>query len=363
MSDNIKKTKSYGRLGVTLVELLVVIAMGLIVSGVAFSIYRVNSQYFLDTEASLQQQRNLRVAMLTLTRELRMAGNGLFVLGPGLRLVQAYAPVNSERACSTKPDTTDELDWFANCDSDPTPGVRAIFGEDGGTDSSDIVTIFKAEPEFSESIGEARQFTDWELTLATATDATAMKTGDILGLVHGDNACLLEVETVPNSGTVSVIKIKKKGRYTGPSGPPTGFPVNGAMIYNLKDVTLTTYYVDESSSQLMAIYHDQRVNPDEPKASPPIAIADNIEDLQLFYFFDNEAVDNTKVSLDPGIGSTKLNNHKIHSVSVGLTAKSIMNKSRKPQIRPALFNRAIGTVADQASRLSLLETVQLRNAQ
>ncbi|MDR2141628.1 MAG: PilW family protein, partial [Deltaproteobacteria bacterium] len=215
---------------------------------------------------------------------------------------------------------------------------------------------------FSESVGEARLFNSWTLELAEKTDASYLRAGDILGLVNGNQACLLEVREVPASGDITEIKIKPNGRFTGPAGPPSGFPVNGAKIYNLKNASLATYYVDENSNQLMVVYHDQLANPDDPKSSPATPIADNIEDLQLFYFFENELINNDNVTLDPGIGSTKLDTKLIHAVSVGLTAKSSVDRSHQLQTRPALFNRTAGTTADRAQRISILETVQLRNA-
>jgi hypothetical protein len=49
------------------------------------------------------------------------------------------------------------------------------------------------------------------------------------------------------------------------------------------------------------------------------------------------------------------------AVSVGLTAKSDQKISRVGQYRPAMFNRAQGTVKDSYGRSSLVTTVQLRN--
>ncbi|MDR1576632.1 MAG: prepilin-type N-terminal cleavage/methylation domain-containing protein [Deltaproteobacteria bacterium] len=361
-SPQIIHSKNRLKPGVTLVELLVVIAVGMLVAGVAFAIFRLNSQRYLTSEASLEQRLNLRTALFSLTRELRMAGNGLFVLGPGLTLVQAYAPMKSSRACGQKPVLTDTLAWFSNCDTS-TPGVRALFGEDGGEDSSDMITIFKAEPEFSEPLGEAKSFNDWKLELLAPTNGSSVKTGDIIGLAHGDRATLLEVGPLTVSEAYSSVPIKENGRYTGPNGPPTGFPVNGATVYNLRDVSIATYFINEATNQLVVVHHDQRANPAAPNSSPMIPLADNIEDLQFFYFFHNEDVDNSRVNLDPGINTSKLNNDKIYAVTVGLTAKSAAEPLFPAKTRPSLFNRKAGSAVEKASRLSILETVQLRNAQ
>ncbi|MDR1608157.1 MAG: prepilin-type N-terminal cleavage/methylation domain-containing protein [Deltaproteobacteria bacterium] len=360
-NPKIYHSKAILRSGVTLVELLVVMAVGMLVSGVAFSIFRLSSQQYLTSEANLERSRELRAALSTLTRDLRMAGNGLFVLGPGLTLVQAYAPINSSRVCGQTPVQTNSLGWYSNCDT-LTPGVRGLFGEDGGANASDVVTIFRAEPEYSEPLGEAREFEDWELTLLAATTSDSVKEGDILGLAYGSRATLLEVGALPSSSSYTVIPIKENGRFTGPNGPPTGFPVNGATVFNLRDVTIATYFVNQDTNQLVVVYHDQKANETDPKSSPMIPLADNIEDLQLFYFFKNEDVDLTKVNLDPGINTSKLENDKISAVSVGVTAKTSVEQFFPSMARPALFNRVAGADKEKARRLSIMETVQLRNA-
>ncbi|MDR1608916.1 MAG: hypothetical protein LBT38_10990 [Deltaproteobacteria bacterium] len=351
------------RLGITLIELLVVILLGLIVTGLAFAIYLRNSHHYYESEATLQAQRNLRVALSTLTREIRMAGNGMFVLGPGLSTIQVYAPTMASRACNSKPIITDTLAWYKNCDEISGQGVRAIFGEDGDSDSSDVITIFKAEPEFSQKLGTLSDFSGDEIVISSGIDEEAVMVGDLLGIINDDyEAVVMEVESITDSGAERKIKINKNGRYTSPNILPSGYSSRGIKIFNLKDVVLASYYVDEASNRLMVVYHDQKINPLDPKVSPPIVIAENIEDLQFYYYFDNEEVDNAKLVLDPGISSDKLKNHSIVAISVGLTAKTTYSQNLAPQVRPALFNRSIGTTSDKFDRISIMETVNLRNA-
>jgi hypothetical protein len=129
------------------------------------------------------------------------------------------------------------------------------------------------------------------------------------------------------------------------------------------DATLITYYVDEVLNQLMAVIYDRKASESGQRVSQPVVIADNIEDLQLYYFFNNEEVDNNKVYLDPGLNTAKLNNYNVQAVTIGLTAKSAYNRGRAGFTRPALFNRTNGTQKDSFARLSILETVKLRNFQ
>ncbi|MDR1870484.1 MAG: PilW family protein [Deltaproteobacteria bacterium] len=353
------------RPGLTLVELLIVVALGAIVSGVAFSLHRLNVNHLLESEDALNIRQNLRVSLDILSRDIRMSGSGVSVLDPGLSLVQVYTPLNPSRPCGDDPATVTSLNWFRNCDAGSEIGVRAIFGEDGGSDKADIVTVFRAEPEFSVAVGEVESFdsSDLKLTLVVAANQDAVKPGDILSVFNGSKAFVMEVEKVIGSGNIKEIIFNKNGRFTNPDGPPSGFSLSEAKVYNFLDVRLVTYYVDQNSNQLMAMIHDQMTDESGHRVSRSVAVADNIEDLQLYYFFNNEEVNNEKIYLDPGVNTAKLKTHHVQAVTIGLTAKSTYKRGRMNYNRPALFNRDAGTEMDNYSRLSILETVKLRNFQ
>ncbi|MDR1084341.1 MAG: prepilin-type N-terminal cleavage/methylation domain-containing protein [Deltaproteobacteria bacterium] len=354
--------KCPGRPGFSLVELLVVMAIGAIVAGVAFSIYRLNARYSLQSESEVRRQQNLRSALYMLARDLRMAGNGFSVLGYGIKTIQAYVPFSPLRSCGTKPVVADQLDWFHYCDRSSPKGIRAIFGEDGGPVRSDLMTVFRAAPEFSATLGEVTQLNNNEIVLKEAVDPRAVLDGDILSMVNGSRAVLMEADHVSKAaGMVKSIYINKTGRYTGPDVVPSGFPVEGSYLFNLKDVSLVTYYVDEDKNQLVSVRHDQQAIPPGARESPATVVADNIEDLEFYYYFANESIDMSRINLAPSISSARLDQADIQAVTVGLTAKADIKYSRFGQSRPAMFNRQAGIALDTFSRNSLVATVQVRN--
>ena len=120
-----------GRPGMTLVELLVAMAIGLVVSGVALMIYRLNAKHYLREEAAIQQQQNLRAAFYIIGRDLRMAGNGMKVLGPDAKLVQIWTSSRQGLGPGGEASIDASDGWFKHPDS-AAPGARAIFGVDGG---------------------------------------------------------------------------------------------------------------------------------------------------------------------------------------------------------------------------------------
>ncbi|MDR1607745.1 MAG: prepilin-type N-terminal cleavage/methylation domain-containing protein [Deltaproteobacteria bacterium] len=347
--------------GFTLVELLVVMAIGLIVAAVAFGLYRVNSDYYLQTDDEIQRQQNLRAATFVMTRDLRMAGSGIFLLGSGVKRVQAYVPFSDHRQCGESMGDN-QLDWFSHCDSRNVKGVRAIFVEDGGADNSDIVTIFRAAPEFSGVVGEVASYQSGTISLTNSVNRQAVEAGDIMALAKDNEAVIFEALEPEGSGElINQIKINLKGRFTGPTGIAPNFPVMGSAIYNLKDVTLVTYYVDEDEDKLMALTRDQKVLKNGATKADPILVADRVEDLQIYPHFENEIVDPARISQTAGLNSSKLDQYHVRAVSLGISVKSLRKVGKKPLSRPAFFNRRAGTKLDNFNRSSIVSVIQLRN--
>jgi prepilin-type N-terminal cleavage/methylation domain-containing protein len=389
--------------GLTLVELLVVIVISLIVSGVAFSVYRLNASYYYREDAYLQQYQNLRVALYTISRDVRMAGNGFSVLGPSLKQIQVYTPT-MERATCGSPATTTVFgyDWFRHsnytsyvppdtCIADPsapgcsgggsvpcsvnpadTPGVRAIFGIDGGEYDSDSITIFRSEIESGELLGKLTAVSGNKITITPEAETSdknfekAILPGDILALVNGENAVVLEVAGDYIDGDTE-IPIKTGGRFTPNS--LTSIPyLSGSFIYNFRDVTFVTYYVDQEKNQLMADYHDRTKiddggadRSDDPTGRRSFAVAYNVEDLQIYYFFDD--VNMVLVATDPAISTARLDDQRIRAVAIGITSRSPYGEGARNKFRPALFNRRAGTDRDDRVRSTLVQTIYLRNYQ
>ncbi|MDR1870629.1 MAG: prepilin-type N-terminal cleavage/methylation domain-containing protein [Deltaproteobacteria bacterium] len=361
LNKRLKTSKPPKAQGFTLVELIVVMSIGVIIAAVAFSIYRVNSAFYLQNDDDIRLQQNLRLALYAITRDLRMAGGGFYVLGPGVKLIQAYAPMDVGRKCG-EPIFAEDQDYFFYCDDKNLKGVRAIFGEDGGENKSDFVTIFRADPEFSGVIGQVAAVSGDTLEVKNGAQIESVSPGDILALAKGQSVMIFETQgAVEENKALAKIILKKEGRFTGPHYLPPDFIAEGALIYNLKDVTIVTYYVDEVKSELLAVYHDKKsVNKGETAVKPAL-VASQIEDLQLYYFFENEAVDPSRLTLTPAISSARLKDNNLRALGVGLTGKSLRKLGSSGQSRPALFNRKASSTKDNYNHSSLELLIQLRN--
>ena len=343
--------------GVTLVELLVVSALALIVSGVAFSIYHVNTVHYLRQEAYIQQQQNLRAAMFVMSRDLRMAGTGLLLLGPAVKRIQAWTPSRPVIGPDSRVVIEPTSGWFSLPGPGAEPGARAVFGIDGGELGSDVVTVFRAEMEFPSSLGRVSGLSGATLTLSSDAIDGALAAGDIIGLVKGEEAVLMEVEKVDGDE----VEIKCGGRLTGPSLAPVGFEIMGASVYNLRDVSLATYYVDESQNQLMVAHHDQARDGFDAVDIRSTVVASNIEDLQIHYYFGGDEVDPQALSDGPDISHLRLEADSVKVVALGMVSRSGYGEGIARWIRPSLYNRLDGIDTDNRRRAILSEYIYLRN--
>ena len=382
-----KKTQSRhrraNRSGVSLVELLVVILISVFVVAVAFTLYRVNVTYYLKKDASLEQDQNLRMAMATVARDVRMAGNGFAILGQAnvLQFIQIYVPgqekLESGQAVQTGPEG-----WFRHADADTADlGARAIFGVDGGVNGPDTLTIFRAEVESAIPLGHLAtpfNFSEDKLQLAKPFQGVLRK-GDIVALVDGELAALAEVGG-PSSIDQGALLDKSQevtiilgGRFTPPGTAPASINFHtGIAVYNLRDVAFVTYYLE--NNLLMADYHDPSLNPGS-EVPGRTAVASNIDDFQVFYFFDGEDVGFSctppatcrPIDSDPGISSGALDVRspgfkRVKAVGLGLMARSPReDRNARPAPRPGLFNRAPGSVNDRFMRNVMTEIIYLRN--
>jgi hypothetical protein len=341
----------------------VVLVIALILTGVAFSVYRLNASYYLREDAYLQQYQNLRVALFTVARDVRMAGNGFSLLGPDLKLIQAYTPTREIPSGGPPSAINAVSDWFHHSDSiSGTSGVRAIFGVNGGANYPDTVTIFRAEVESGNPLAKVKGISGNDIQLDSDVPQEAIKSGDIIALGSGTQAIILQTDAINFSGgKTSTLPIKAEGRFT-TNSPffPTGFNLEGAYVYNFREVRFVTYWVDEANSQLMADYHDNSMTHFDDNARRSQVVAYNIEDLQVYYFYDLESVDTSRITDVPLISSARLNDNKVKAVTIGLAARSSYGTGPKNRRRPKLFDRDQGAL-DNNIHNTLVETIYLRN--
>lgn len=343
------------RPGLTLIELLIVLAISVLVLGAAVTLYQVNARVYVQQDAMLEQNQNLRVGMYTVARDVRMAGNSFPLLGLDITHVQVAVPPDGR--------------WF-RYDGSPNYGVRAIFGRDGGPGGPDSLTIFRADVESGSPVGQLAAAVNPDgsqssLTLQEPFSYNTLRPGNIIALVNGNQAAVLQVSSNPAhfptdsmTGLTNVIQLGTTRFVPNGSNPSIlGFPA-GTFVYNLRDITFVTYSVDDNYN-LVADYHDSGLT--EYDSGRSVIVATNIEDFQVRYIFNGRPIG--PLEGDDEIQENKLAaNNWVVAVNLAMVSRSAKDDGSVKNHPPKqLFNHQTTGPGDGHQRRVLLETVYLRN--
>jgi hypothetical protein len=238
-----------------------------------------------------------------------------------------------------------------------------LFGTDGGTNNPDTLTLFKSEIEYPEPLGKVTYKSGNTLYLNKKLREGTLEIDDIIILIQGNLALLMQSNSNSGTGSLESIEVNTaSGRFHRPGADHPTFNVVDAYVYNLRDASLVTYYVDTDKNQLMAAYHDQKVTAFDDSTSRSVVVAYNIEDLQLFYYFNDENIDLSKVTLDPLIGYNEFKNKRVRAVAIAMTSRAEFGLGPARYYRPALFNHVQGATLDNRRRSSTMELISLRNS-
>lgn len=284
----------FTRKGFTLVELLVAMAVLTIVTGAALVVFRGTAAHEARQQQNLEQMKNLRAGLNTVANDARMAGNGYRLMGT--QLIQVW--VDSRATHETQQGTG----WFRyNAPNVNRPGVIPIFGTNSSSPSTaDTLTIFRTATENFNSVGQLSSgYQPGVQNLINLKDPIEIgqdiSTGDIVAVTTGEVTIITQVEVT------STTALTVSGRFA--PGAPMVDPSNftfpaGSTVYNLKDVTFVTYYLDMPNLNLMANYHDT-VTVNGVESGNIAVVANNIEDFQVNYYIGPNAGPTLTDSITP----------------------------------------------------------------
>lgn len=346
--------------GVTLIELMVAAVIMVVVTGAAFTLFKIATSYEARQQEILTQTQNLRAALYAVSRDIRMAGSGLPLIGS--QTIHIY--VNDDLYDA---ETQKEKGWFSYTGANEA-GARAIFGTDSGTDEtkSDTLTIFRAEVETTSSLGQlSAAFNPGSSNSIRLIDGIwegeLFSDGDILAIANGTAAVIVQAAVSTPGQKYSEIGL---GPRFNPEKTLSGdtFPA-GSMVYNLRDVTFVTYYVDTANKRLMANYHDVTLK-DEDADDPNkhlVTVADNIEDFQVAYFlrsaFSENLTQYSTISLDQLANQGLV----VQAVQVAMVSRSKNTSQLNPEGSSVKVMEHTAKDEKGYTRRVLSEIVQLRN--
>lgn len=350
--------------GMTLVEMLVSVVVGMMILALVVLIYNSASRSYVRQDAQIEQTQNLRVGLYSIIRDLRMAGGGFNIIG----LSQAQR-IQVPVYLSGQPAT-----WFTY-PGDPVSGAVPIFGVDGGSTGTDSVTVCWLGLESATPIGVLANPLSGgndRLTLRQSppqpSDANAagdelLRGGDMLLVVDGSGNAMAVKTALDTDPTAQVIKFENNLPAPLPNSLAS-WPA-GSQVFNIKSLRLVTYSIAANSS-LIANLHGRDLG--DADATGAVLVAPNIEDLQLRYF---SAGTNPAISAGgrEGLNVATLQTLngppptlRIRGVSVALSSRSSAVDPHDQKHSPyKIFNHQDVGPEDKFPRRLLTETVQLRN--
>ena len=319
--------QSRSRPGFTLVELIVAMAMGLIVLTVMFTMFRTSSRSYTLQDYVAEMQQNLRVAMSSVSRDLRMAGCGINLLSQLVPTVEVY---------------NENIGSWTNLQ-----GITAT----NSTTGPDQIEMF---------IGDI-QSGEYEATITSPMpDASSIlnvdtmanfKKYDMVIISNGVNAALFQVTAEPVA--LNIQHNSGLSDWNAPAAfkafPHGGGYGTGSRLYNFGSVRWVTYFIDLTDPDHPTLV----VNTHEKDGIH--VIADNIEDMQFHYFMaDGSETDNPAGA-----------ENNVRAIRATFSARTdALDRDAATVFRPVTIeDHVIGAVAPDGYRRRLLSTIiKVRNA-
>lgn len=243
--------------GFTLVELMISLTVGLLISGAAASVYIGNRQTYNQQDALARMQENGRFAMQIMARDVQGAGyRGCAPIGAAI--VNPPGGFDANFAQALVGNNAGAAAWTPALDAAISGLVPAPMA---GTDS-DVITVRGVQP------GSAR--TD------AAPTTTVVNVDNLSGLVVNDYAQLAVCNTTPSSTYFKISAAAAATLTASTAIIPTTAPIGSEV----RKMQTTTYYIAQpAGAATPSLYRQQGT-------SAPEEIVENVAGMQVLYGVD-----------------------------------------------------------------------------
>jgi len=301
--------------GMTLVELMVAVTIGLILLAGVIQIFSSSKQLYRVQEATSRLQENGRYAMNLLSREIRMAG----FWGCGSTGADVEVTIDM-----TKPDA-------ANLPSPNSNG--GIDGADGAGGAPDSITL-------SGAFGTGIWVYSHNVSAASLDVPTGngLEVGDAILICDGSHITYSQISGPTNPSTAGNMVVNTGSSVSPGNTSKTAYQfVPPAEVYKTQKVTYSIQ--NDTSGQPALFVTDKGVDQE---------LVEGVEDMQILYGEDTNA-DQTADRYVPA-GTAGLNMENVVSVRVTLTLQTVED------------NVALTTAnGDKRIRKNFTSTITLRN--
>ncbi len=287
--------------GFTLVELMIAIVLGLIVSGAALTVFVTNRQTYAATESLGRIQENARTGFELMARDLRQASGSV--------CRRSFAPIPQIILLD---DLNANTDWYAGWNEDSSTGAyKGIFGYDGSTAMSGLAFGAAAGQRASGTDGielrGAMGGDDVSIVPPTSLDLNNIRVRDASGFNRGDlvvacdpeqirlfqltgktgNVVNRAVVTTPAPGNSR--QVRAFGCF---SGTYDADCASGANTWpaSLARFSAVRWYVGANDHGSRSLYRVSLVNNSGSLGTRTDEIAEGVQDMQLEYLI-GDAVD------------------------------------------------------------------------
>ena len=275
LKSNFRITAPARMAGMSLMEILIAMAIGLIGIVVITQTYLVNENYKRSTTSAGGAQTNGALALFTIEREARMAGWGI--------------------SWSTALGCTN-IQWYYNGDYSNPPGgglpaitLAPLVIADGGAGPDTITIMYGSGTErvIPATLSKTMPSPSAELEVDNPQGFSDTP-GDMVLLVQGGTCSMTQITQVqPAAG-----HLQHGPGVTAPYNPPGGGSLlpafsAGAQVFNLGRPTVNVYSINNNALQLATLFSATSTTVVPAYTPTPFTIVDNIVDLQAEYGKDN----------------------------------------------------------------------------
>lgn len=309
--------------GYSVVELITATLLGVLFLGAAGTLFRpaMDLSYLLAQQAAMQQ--SARLAANVITRELRLAGNG--IPAGGIQLPSGNSSQAAKFACDSNGCYVSDNTFPGNRLYGVTPGDGK--GPRVNGIATDVITIAYRDPESNldqyplvqvSASGDKIRFNT--LTSPAYNDATSgARVGDVLALCNVNGCAAVVVTNVGSDGWVDLGSDALNFNQTTAAYGTVASIMSSSPSTRVYRLNVVTYYVDDSNEDLPRLM--RQVNAGSPRVA-----ALYVQNLQLSYdIFDRDTSSVTSNLSDAGDMP-----NQIRKINISLTARSPM---------PGLFGR------------------------
>lgn len=342
--------------GLTLIELLIAMAIGMIVSAGAYSVFFSTTRTAQKQEQASEMQQNLRVAMERITQDIRQAGFGI---------PQDGSPVSYTAGTWSSPITVTNNSSAA--DEITLLGVGYKVGTIQSVSGNDIFVDYDLN---GDDLFTGYMEEHYQSNFASTYVSKFLPGGSFTS--NRGNLSIGGVEFLAATGYNSMTSAPKGIQMIFPDDVQN-FPLNlpvyilQSIRYSIEgcydsDLDGSFFPADSDESDYLCLKNQDY---SELRGNGERVVAEGIEDIQFAYGVDVSPRDGTLDYPSSGYNSAAFVSDPADDSSIVAVRVSIVARSRNPEkqggsARPALEDRPAGT-ADRYTRRTLTKTIKLRN--